>query len=187
MQPTRAALYGSVALSVILVGCTSVVNDGSTLSATPSPVPTNCTPDDLPVVDPIRDSVEPSDYPETPETWTDASVEQYVVGVERVVARNDALRRESTRVEVVVSDVTVDRNDGTWIVELTSRTNTWAAGTPVGSRTPTVVHGDGPNVPIVYRVTDQALYRRVGDTGTTPNRNTASQSTQGRIIVCFDQ
>lgn len=186
----RVPLLAALILSIVIAGCSATTGIGPTATptkATPmTSSPIRCTADRQHVVDPMRDSVEPSEYPEPPDQWTASSVEAYVVGVEKAYSRNDALRRESTRVEVAVSGVSVTREGDTWFVELTSRTNTWAAGTATGSATPTVIHGDGALVPVVYRLTGRALYRTEGAVTATPSTTPAPTTPAGPPLVCFD-
>jgi hypothetical protein len=87
---------------------------------------------------------------------------------------------------VIVGDVSVERHDGTWIVDLTSRTNTWVQGRATGTATATVVHGDGARVPVTYRLTDRALYRVEGSPGGTLSGGPTRTPEQGRPVACFD-
>lgn len=184
MRRRRVALMTVLAVTVVLAGCVAAF--GGDTSPTPTAGTEDCSPDEQHVVDPFRESVEPSEFPETPDQWTASTVEAYVVDVEKAYSRNDALRHESTRVTVSVSGVSVTREGDAWIVELTSRTNTWAAGTAAGSATPTVIHGDGAQIPVVYRLTDRALYRTEGTVGGQPSATTEPTTPAGRILVCFD-
>ncbi len=181
MRRRRGILLAVLAVTVTIAGCSALVG-----GPTPTPTTEDCTPDEQHVVDPFRESVEPSEFPEPPDQWTASSVEAYVVGVEKAYSRNDALRHESTRVTVSVSSVQVVREGESWVIQLTSRTNTWAAGTATGSGTPTVIHGDGALVPVVYRLTDRALYRTEGDVGGNPSATTEPPTPTGRTLVCFD-
>lgn len=184
MRGRRVCLLAMLAGTVVLAGCSAGFGGG--ISPTPTPGTGECEPHDQHVVDPFRESVEPSEMPEAPDRLTESTVEAYVVDVEKAYSRNDALRYESTRVTVSVSSVQVDREGDTWIVELTSQTNTWAAETASGSTTPIVIHGDGALVPVMYRLTDRALYRTEGSVGGTPSATAGPTTPGGRTIVCFD-
>lgn len=181
MRWRRFTSLAVLVVSIVIAGCTATTNRGPGASPT-----AECSVDRQHVVDPVRDSVEPSELPQPPDTWTEASVERYVVHFERAYSRNDGLRRDSTRVTVAVSDVTVMRIDGDWVVELTSRTNTWEAGTPGGPGTPTVIHGDGPYVPVRYRITERALFRAEGSAGTTPSWEGEGPTPAETTVACFD-
>lgn len=183
MHHRRPVLLVLLAGSMLLAGCSMVGEPGTTPTANPQ----DCEPVERDTVDPFRDSVEPSEWPDPPQTRTASSVERYVVDVERAYSRNEALRPDSTRVEVVVTGSTVSKEGDTWVVELTSRTNTWAAGTAMGSATPTVVHGDGPYVPVTYRLTDRALYRIEDSDDGSPTRDKPPATPRGRTLVCFDR
>lgn len=182
MRRSSAALLTGLVLTMLLAGCSTGLQDS------PAPKPTGaCDPQRQHVVDPVRDSVQPSRYPDPPATRSAASVERYVVAFERAYARNEALSRESTRVQVAVSAVRVTEEGTTWIVELVSRTNTWAAGTPAASATPTVVHGDGPRVPVTYRLTDRALYRMEGSGNGKPTGGSRESAPGGVTVACLER
>jgi hypothetical protein len=157
-------------------------------SGPPSVTPDRCVAVERSVVDPFREDVEPSERPEPPGEWNRSSVERYVVAFEEAYARNGALRADTERVEVIVGDVAVERSDETWVVELTSRTNTWARGRGTGTATATVVHGDGPHVPVTYHLTDRALYREEERIGGTPSSSATSsrEPRHGRAVACFE-
>ena len=184
-----------LAVSLVLAGCVAIPGGGGseTPGGAPSetwtltPTPGECDAVERNPVDPFREDVEPSELPDPPEVWNRSSVERYVVAFEEAYSRNEALRTTSTRVEVIVGDVSVERSDGEWVVELTSRTNTWAQGRGTGTATATVVHGDGANVPVTYRLTDRALYREEGRVGGTPSSSvtTAPERLAERPVVCL--
>lgn len=206
----RTLLLALLAGSLVLAGCTATLDGGGsgTPTMTPAPPPTDspsetptgsphgspsatpgeCVVVERPVADPFRADVEPSERPEPPGEWNRSSVERYVVAFEEAYARNEALRNTSTRVGVIVGDVSVERTDGAWVVELTSRTNTWAQGRATGTATATVVHGDGSYVPVTYRLTDRALYRTEGTVGGTPSSSETpiGVSEDGPAVACFD-
>jgi hypothetical protein len=149
-------------------------------ASSPGGTPTECRePGDTPV-DPVRESVDPSDYPDRPATWNESSVEAYVTAYERAYSRNDALRRKTRQVTVSVSDVSVETTDAGYRVRLVSRTNTWYGGTGEGTETATVVHGDGPLVPVLYEIRDDRLTRAEGGYEDTP---TAGET---RAVACWD-
>lgn len=188
MQRRDGALLLLV-VAVLAAGCTSTLAGERGATPTPTDTPEECTPVVQQTVDPYRGSVEPSAFPDRPETWNESSVETYVVAVERAYSRNTALVAASTRVEVSVSDVSVSTDGDTWVVHLTSRTFTWARPTVDGTRTATPVHGDGPYVPVVYRLTDRGLYRSVVTDGTgTPSASaTRTEPKQGVAVTCFEE
>lgn len=164
---------------VVLAGCTAgPLGTDEPPSPTESPAGT-CTEHQRETVDPYRDAVEPSELPERPDTLTRASVRDYVVAYERAYARNGRLERISTEVSTNVQDVSVSQTGNGWVVRLTSQTNTWAAGTDTADGTPTVVHGDGAELPVAYLLTDDRLVRSVGDYGETPSPS------HGRVVECY--
>jgi hypothetical protein len=185
-----------------LAGCTAApggVGDGTrtpTLTpvtppsgsppGTPTPTPGECEGVERNPVDPFREEVEPSKYPGPPEEWNRTSIERYVVAFEEAWARNGALREESTEVNVLVAEVSVERRDGAWVVELVSRTNTWAQGRASGTATATVVHGDGARIPVTYRLTDRALYRTERDVGEPPSGTPTPTPGGWTPVACFD-
>lgn len=189
-----ALLTVSLLVVVLFAGCTSAIGPAGTGSpdGTPDATPTE-TPDVTPMpnetceavdqqtADPYREDVEPSEFPDPPATWNDSSVEAYVTAFEESYSRNAALSEISTRVSTHVSDVSVTETDRGWEVSLTSRTNTWAAGTDTAEGTPTVVHGDGARIPVTYHVTDEGLYRLESDYGETPDPDAL-----GTPVACFE-
>lgn len=186
MLSTRTALLVALAVALPLAGCTTTLNGGGTPAHTTAP--SDCTPQVRETVDPVRDGVDPSAFPDRPATWNESSVRSYVVAFEEAYARNGALRETSTRVEVSVTDVSVSETDGAWVVHLASQTNTWAKSVDAGTATPTVVHGDGARVPVVYHLTDRGLYRREAAMGGTPSAS-ATRTTRperGVAVACFD-
>lgn len=187
MRSRRAATALLLALA-LTASCLTALDDGT--GATPTDTAAeNCTPVDRHTVDPDRDSVEPSELPDRPPTWNESSVRAYVVAFEKAYARNGALAETSTRVEVAVTDVSVSTVDGTWVVRLTSRTNTWAQGRPDGNRTATPVHGDGPYVPVVYHLTDSGLYRTEDVDAGSPSASATRTATteRGVAVACFEE
>jgi hypothetical protein len=210
MDRRRVLLTALLAASSVFAGCTTTLGGGGTPTpthastpgtpaetptstpggtptATPSATPGECDAVEQHPVDPFREDVEPSELPEPPEEWNQSSVEEYVVAFERAWSRNAALRTTSTNVEVIVGEVAVGRSGDAWVVELTSRTNTWAQGRATGTATATVVHGDGANVPVTYRLTDRALYREERRIGGTPSSSVTSTPERfaERPVVCF--
>ena len=137
-------------------------------------------------VDPFRDDVEPRDLPDPPATWNRSSVERYVVAFEEAWAYNEALEVATKSVSVIVGDVSVERRGGVWVVELTTRTNTWVQDRTTGTATATVVHADGPPVPVTYRLTDRALYRNEGRVGGTPSGSPTTTREHRVPVACFD-
>jgi hypothetical protein len=137
-------------------------------------------------VDPSRDDVEPRDLPDPPAAWNRSSVERYVVAFEEAWAYNEALEVATESVSVIVGDVSVERRGGVWVVELTTRTNTWVQDRTTGTATATVVHGDGAPVPVTYRLTDRALYRNEGRVGGTPSGSPTATPEQRVPVACFD-
>jgi len=196
----RAALTALLAVLLAFAGCTAALDGAGGGTDTPTTVPPSSgmpsgTPTATPgecvavgpaTVDPFREGVEPSGRPEPPDEWNRSSVERYVVAFEAAYARNAALRVNTREASVIVGDVSVDRRDGTWIVDLTSRTNTWVQGRATGTATATVVHGDGARVPVTYRLTDRALYRVEGSPGGTLSGGPTRTPEQGRPVACFD-
>lgn len=168
----RVALPTALLVALaLLAGCTAGPAGTATTTdtmTTPDGGPADCNPADRETVDPYRDDVEPSDLPDHPATLNRSSVRAYVVAYEQAYARNGHLGRGSTRVSTSVSDVRVEETDGGWVVRLTSRTNTWAAGTDTSDGTPTEVHGDGARLPVLYEMADDRLVRAEGDYGETP-------------------
>lgn len=148
---------------------------------TPTPSPTPCTENRLSPTDPIRDDVEPSPYPDRPETWDESSVRAYVVAFEQAWSRNQQLRSKTKRVTVGVSDVTVSASENGYRVRLASRTNTWYGGPAEGNQTATIVHGDGAYIPVAYTLTEHRLVRAESNFGSTP---TAGLRT-GRTVRCW--
>jgi hypothetical protein len=160
-----------VALAAVLVtaGCLSSVGPGSPTPETPDDRAETPTPHQTPsgeceavereTVDPFRDDVEPSPIPDRPEELTADSVESYVAEFEKSYARNGALFEDSRRVNTLVVVENVTRREGVWVVDLVSRTNTWAQGTATGTATATVVHGDGARISVRYHLTADGLYR----------------------------
>lgn len=189
---------------LVLAGCTAAPRSGGerTRTSTLTPVvPPTDTPTGTPTdtsgeceavaqhpVDPFREDVEPSELPEPPAEWNRSSVERYVVAFEEAYARNEALRTDSTRVEVTVGEVSVERRDEAWVVDLVSRTNTWAQGRATGTATATVVHGDGARIPVTYRLTDRALFRKAGTVAGTPSSDTTPRAEpwSGPAVACFE-
>jgi hypothetical protein len=214
MDRRRALLTALLATSSVFAGCTTTLGGGGTPTpthastpgtpfgtptptpfgtptptpfGTPTATPGECDAVEQDPVDPFREDVEPSELPDSPEEWNRSSVEEYVVAFERAWSRNGALRTTSTNVEVIVGDVSVERSGDEWVVELTSRTNTWAQGRATGTATATVVHGDGAKVPVTYRLTDRALYREEGRIGGTPSSSVTStpERLAERPVACF--
>ncbi len=140
-----------------------------------------CTEDRQSPTDPIRDNVEPSPYPDRPETWDESSVRSYVVAFEQAWSRNQELYPKTKRVTVIVSDVTVTATESGYRVRLTSRTNTWYGGPAEGNQTATIVHGDGAAIPVVYTVTEDRLVRAEDNFGATPTAGLRS----GRTVRCW--
>ena len=193
---------GLIALLAVLLlaGCTAAPGNGDEATGSPTPTPT-ATPADTPTrtpgecvavdpttVDPFREGVEPSDRPDPPREWNRSSVERYVVAFEEAYSRNAALRTDTREVTVVVGEVSVERRDDAWMVDLVSRTNTWVQGRATGTATATVVHGDGPYVPVTYRVTDRALSREEGRVGGTPSASgePTDSARDWVTVACFD-
>ena len=181
-----------LALSALLVtaGCLSAVGPGTSSPGTESPDPTEtpyptpaaeCDAYERETVDPYRDDVEPSPFPELPSNRTAASVESHVVAFEEAYSRNEALFEDSKRVATYTQDVSVRRVNGTWVVDLVSVTNTWAQGPPTDGETATVVHGDGPRVPVRYHLSDDGLYRNELDYDETP-----VPGEYGRAVACYE-
>ena len=175
---------------LVLGGCLSAVGPGGPDSATPdatdTPTPVRtptgeCVVDEQQTVDPYRDDVEPSDLPHRPTNRSVSSVEAYVVGFEKAYARNQRLSRASTQVNTMVTLEAIEERDGTWVVDVVSRTNTWVQGTDTADGTPTEVHGDGARIHVRYHLTEDALYRlQLG------YDETAEPGAYGRPVVCFD-
>lgn len=186
MCSRRAAT--ALLLALTAAGCLTALDDGAGVTPTDT-TPESCTPVDRTTVDPYRDSVEPSALPDRPATWNESSVRAYVVAFERAYARNGALAEHSTQVEVSVTDVSVSKAGDTWVVSLTSQTNTWAQGRPDGNKTATPVHGDGPYVPVVCHLTDSGLYRTEdADTGSPSASATRTAATErGVAVACFEE
>jgi hypothetical protein len=186
----RALPLVALASLLVLAGCLSAVGPGSPTpetpdrTDTPSPYPTPtgaCDAVDQQTVDPYRDDVEPSDLPSRPTNLTAESVEAYVASFEEAYARNGALSDASTQVNTLVTVENVTERDGTWVVDLVSRTNTWAQGTAAGTATATVVHGDGASIHVRYQLSSEGLYRQELGYDETP------QSGQfGRPVTCLD-
>ncbi|WP_255195868.1 hypothetical protein [Halorarius litoreus] len=178
----RTAALLATAL-VLLAGCTAGpvgTSESPTKSPTPTVSPTTtCTDHQRETVDPVRDEVAPSDLPDRPGTLNQSTVRAYVVAYEEAYARNGRLSRISTRVTTNVGDVRVTETADGWRVRLNSQTNTWAAGTETADGTPTVIHGDGPRVPVTYWLTDGRLVRATADYDETPTRQS------GRVVQCF--
>jgi len=208
MEPARrrALLTAFLAGMLVLAGCTAAPGSGgdgtgtSTLTpvtpptdtpaGTPTPTttraPRECEAVEQRTVDPFREDVEPSEFPEPPEERNRSSVEQYVAAFEAAYARNDALRGDSTKVNVLVAEVSVERRDGTWVVDLVSRTNTWAQGRATGTATATVVHGDGARITVTYRLTDRGLYRAERGVGEPPSGTPTPTPRGWTPVACFD-
>lgn len=187
MRSRRAARALLLALALTAAGCLTALDDGAGATPTDTTME-DCTPADRTTVDPYRDSVEPSALPDRPATLNESSVRAYVVAFESAYARNGALAEHSTRVEVSVTDVSVSKAGDTWVVSLTSRTDTWAQGRPEGNQTATPVHGDGPYVPVVYHLTDGGLSRiEDADTGSPSASATRTAATErGVAVACFE-
>jgi hypothetical protein len=186
----RALPLVTLASLLVLAGCLSPVGPGSptpetparTETPTPYPTPTGeCDAVERQTVDPFRDDVEPSDLPERPSNLTAGSVETYVAEFEEAYARNGALSAGSTQVNTLVTVEDVSDRDGAWVVDLVSRTNTWAQGTASGTATATVVHGDGARIPVRYHLTSEGLYRQELGYDETPQPGRF-----GRPVTCFD-
>lgn len=141
----------------------------------------DCVPVEQQTVDPYRDDVEPSEFPDRPDELTTASVETYVAAFEQAFARNLRLSKESTQVDTMVTVENVSEQNGTWVVDVVSRTNTWAQGTESAEGTATVVHGDGARIHVRYHLTDVGLYRNELGYDETP---VAGEF--GRAVACFD-
>jgi hypothetical protein len=125
--------------------------------------------------------VTPSEFPDRPADPTAGTVESYVVAFEEAYSRNEALFEDTKRVTVYTGDVSVKRVNGTRVVDLVSVTNTWAQGTATDGETATVVHGDGPRIPVRYHLTDDGLYRNELDYDETP-----VPGEYGRTVACFE-
>lgn len=186
MSLNRLGPLALVALLLVTAGCLGTLSSDGTATESPAtptgtstPEPESCDESERATVDPFREEVTPSDHPEPPAEWTESSVREYVVAYEEAYARNQRLGDESTQVSVIVGDVSAERVDDGWVVRLTSRTNTWAQGSPDGSETATVVHGDGAPIPVAYRVTDDRVVRAEADYGTTP------EPAGGRTVECL--
>lgn len=182
-------LLALVAL-LLTAGCLSAVGPGSPTpespddTETPTPYPTpsdECEAYEPETVDPYRDDVEPSELPDRPGELTAASVEIYVSGFEQAFARNRRLSKESTQVNTMVTVENVTDRNGTWVVDVISRTNTWAQGTESAEGTATVVHGDGARIHVRYHVTDEGLYRQELGYDETP-----VAGEYGRAVACVD-
>lgn len=152
---------------------------------TASSTPGKCEAVEHRTVDPFREDVEPSERPEPPAEWNRSSVERYVVAFEAAYARNDALRADSTEVNVLVAEVSVERRGEAWVVDLVSRTNTWAQGRATGTATATVIHGDGARIPVTYRLTDRGLYRAERDIGEPPSGTPTPTPGPWTPVACF--
>lgn len=186
----RRALPAVALVGLLLVaGCLSAVGPGtqtpespdSTETPTPYPTPSGeCEAYEPETVDPYRDDVEPSDLPHRPDELTAASVEAYVSGFEKAFARNRRLSKESTQVNTMVTVENVTDRNGTWVVDVVSRTNTWAQGTDTSAGTPTVVHGDGARIHVRYHLTEEGLYRKEVGYDETP-----VAGEYGRAVACF--
>lgn len=174
---------------LLTAGCLSAVGPGSPTAETPDtetptsyPTPTgDCDPVEQQTVDPYRDDVEPSGLPDRPDELTAGSVETYVSRFEQAFARNQRLSKESTRVNTMVTVENVTERNGTWVVDVVSRTNTWAQGTESADGTATVVHGDGARIHVRYHVTDEGLYRLELGYDETP-----VAGEHGRAVACVD-
>ena len=205
-RPRSALLIALLAGLLVLAGCIAAPGSGGdgtgtstltpvspptdTAAGTPTPTatptPGECEAVERRTVDPFRDDVEPSEFPDPPSEWNRSSVERYVAAFESAYARNDALREDSTKVNVLVAEVSVERRDGAWVVDLVSRTNTWTQGRATGTATATVVHGDGARIPVTYRLTDRGLYRAERDVGEPPS-GTPTPTPGGWIpVACFE-
>lgn len=181
----RLALLVPLTVLLVTAGCLGGVGPGTSTDSTSTSDPTSpttsstATPGECEEVqrqtaDPFREEVTPSDHPEPPDEWTERSVREYVVAYEEAYARNQQLDESSTRVTVNVHDVRVERTDDGWVVRLTSQTNTWARGSPDGTETATLVHGDGAMIPVAYLVTDDRLRRSQGGIEETPDPTTGT-------------
>lgn len=205
MERARPALLTALlAGMLVLAGCTAAPGSGGDGTGTPtltpatpptdtpagtataSSTPGECEAVEQRTVDPFRDDVEPSEFPDPPAAWNRSSVERYVVGFEAAYARNGALREESREVNVLVAEVSVERRDGAWVVDLVSRTNTWAQGRATGTATATVVHGDGARIPVAYRLTDRGLYRAERDIGQPPSGTPTPTPGGWTPVACFE-
>jgi hypothetical protein len=176
-------------VAVALAGCVGgAVGPGSPVSPTDTPdaaptdTPGECTEPDRTPVDPVREGVTPSEYPDRPEEWTESSAREYVVAFEEAWSRNERLRPDTRRVTTSVWDVSVLTVEDGYRVRLTSQTNTWYGGPADGNETATVVHGDGPQVPVAYHLSDGRLVRAEGDHQSTPTVGPAT----GWTARCFD-
>lgn len=178
MDTRRPAL--AVLVAVVLAGCVGGA-PGPASPASPTATGDDCTQEDRTAVDPVRADVTPSPYPDRPAAWDESAVRDYVVAFEEAWARNEHLRAGTKRVEVLVADVTVRQVDGGYRVDLVSRTNTWHGGLREDDETATVVHGDGPRIPVAYHLSDRRLVRAAGDHRVTPTVG----PTAGRTVRCF--
>lgn len=179
MRFAVALLVAVVAVAGCTGGPTGPTTTETETSPTDSPTMTTCNEVPRGTVDPYRDDVNPTPLPDRPDALNESSVHDYVVAYEEAYARNGRLRADSTRVSVSVFDVRVNETGDGWVVRLTSRTNTWAQGTDTSDGTPTVVHGDGAHIPVVYELTDERLTRGEGDYNQTPS------PTVGETVECF--
>lgn len=185
MQTRRTTL--AVLVAVALAGCVGgALGPGAPTSpATPaSPTatpPGECTAERRTPVDPVREDVTPSDYPERPAEWNASSVRAYVVAFEEAWARNAHLRADTKQVVTYVSEPTVRRVDDGYRVRLVSQSNTWHGGLPEGNGTATVVHGDGAPIPVAYHLSEGRLVRAEGDYEATPTVGPGA----GRAVRCF--
>lgn len=186
-MPSRRSVL-ALLVAVALAGCVSGLpgagspaSPAGSPSGTPTATPTECTEQRQTPVDPVREDVTPSTYPDRPATWNESTVRTYVVAFEEAWSRNRHLRPETKRVTVGVWDVSVVATDDGYRVRLTSQTNTWYGGPAEGNRTATVVHGDGPHLSVAYHLTEDRLVRTEGGRETP----TVGPGT-GRTVRCFE-
>lgn len=166
-----------VAALLVLAGCT-----GATAPGTPTGTPEPCDEYDRATADPVRDDVEPRDYPDRPANFTRESAREFAVAYEQAYKYNGLLAENTERVEVNVHESTVTETDDGYRVRIEGRWFTWAGGLPKNgsNETTTPIHGDGPYYSVGYLVTEDRLLRDEG-----PHDSTPAPRERGTTVECW--
>lgn len=167
-----------VMLLVVVAGCASFPGGG--VQAPTGPCEEAAVPEP-----PMNTSgnVSAKPYPEPPDEWTENSTRSYVTAYEKTLRHNRNLVDRPTTVElgVGIADVSVERHDDAFVVQLESVTRgTFARGTEYGS--PSYTMWDGAPVEVGYMVTTDRLVRAdaKGEGDVRPGT-----IREGRTLECF--
>lgn len=159
-------LVALLAVLVLLAGCTSGgtatsqpgQTEATTDTAERATTAATCTESTQSTVNPIRDAVTPSAFPDRPDELTHDSVTQFVENYERAHKRNAILEPDTSSVGVSVTVQNVRTVEGGYLVTVDG-VYYYNVADVVTRGTATEIHADGPPYTALYYVSEDRIQR----------------------------